>query len=57
VKYLIEEKGGDVKAANNASDTPLHRAVEVCHWDVMEYLIEKGADVKVAYKDGNTPLH
>ncbi|CAK9253192.1 unnamed protein product, partial [Sphagnum jensenii] len=44
-------------AADNIGDTPLHRAAEKGHLDVVKYLVEKGADVKAANKYGYTPLH
>jgi ankyrin repeat protein len=58
MKYLVEEKGADVKAVNKYSDTPLHRAAYNGKLDVVKYLVEeKGADVKVANKYNDTPLH
>jgi ankyrin repeat protein len=40
VKYLVEEKGADVKAANKDGNTPLHGAAR----NVVKYLEEKAAD-------------
>jgi ankyrin repeat protein len=58
LKYLVGEKGADIKAANNHGDTPLHWAAESGKLDVLKFLVEeKGADVKAANNHGDTPLH
>ncbi|HEY6438198.1 MAG TPA: ankyrin repeat domain-containing protein, partial [Ignavibacteriaceae bacterium] len=46
VKYLVEEKGADVKAANKYGRTPVHWAAKNGDLDVVKYLVEKDADVK-----------
>jgi ankyrin repeat protein len=38
VKYLVEEKGADVKAADKDGYTPLHRAARNGNLDVVKYL-------------------
>jgi ankyrin repeat protein len=57
VKYLVEEKGADVKAVDVYGNTPLHRASQNGHLDVVKYLVEKGADFQAVDKVGDTPLH
>ncbi len=38
VKYLVEEKGADVKAANKDDDTPLQLADRYGYLHIVEYL-------------------
>jgi ankyrin repeat protein len=47
VKYLVGEKGADVKATNKDGDTPLHWAAANGKLDVVKYLEEnaKAADI------------
>ena len=45
VRYLVEEVGADVSAADNNGYTPLHGAGLTAENDVIEYLVAMGADV------------
>ena len=47
VKYLVEQIGIDVNAADDKGYTPLHGASLIGQNDVIDYLISKGADVKL----------
>ncbi len=57
VHKLIEKDPDVVHARNQHWSTPLHVAIQVGHYDVVELLIEKGADVNAKNVHGNTPLH
>lgn len=55
VKFLIE-KGGDVNAKNNDTQTALHGAAFLGRIKVVQLLVENEADVNARNKDGQTPL-
>jgi ankyrin repeat protein len=60
VKYLVEEKGADVKAADKDGYTPLHWAARYGKWDVVKYLkeIAKAAKANIkSSKRGALPSH
>ena len=50
------ELGGDVNAANNDGDTPLHGAAWRGANDIILRLVEEGAELHVVNKRGYTPL-
>ena len=56
IKYLVEETGADVNAADHEGNTPLHlcasRGVNEC----IKYLVAKGADVMRVNREGNTTV-
>lgn len=54
VKYLVEELGFDVNAADFKSYTPLHYAAARGDNEMILYLVSKGADAKAVTKDGVT---
>jgi ankyrin len=56
VAALALSLGGDVKAANNAGDTALHRAAAKGSNKLIEFLVERGARLDVQNKRGQTPL-
>jgi cytochrome c len=54
---LLIAKGADVSATDSRGFTPLHRAAEYGHLEVVKVLIGGGADVNAASEDNDTPLH
>jgi ankyrin repeat protein len=56
VVALAVSLGGDVRAANHAGDTALHRAAARGSTRLAAYLIEHGARLDVENKRGQTPL-
>ncbi|MDL0124466.1 ankyrin repeat domain-containing protein [Halobacterium salinarum] len=50
------ERGININAQDYEGKTPLHRALELEHYDVAELLIERGADVNVIDDHGRPPL-
>ena len=54
VKYLVEELGFDVNAADFRGYTALHYAAARGDDEMIVYLVSKGADVKAEGKDGVT---
>lgn len=56
VAALAVSLGGDVKAANKAGDTALHRAAAKGSNKLIEFLVERGARLDVENRRGQTPL-
>lgn len=56
VKFLVQELGANVNAANNAGDTILHAAAAQGADDIVQYLVEKEANLDTKNKLGWTPL-
>jgi len=54
VRYLVEELGFDVNAADFKGYTPLHYAAARGDNEMIRYLVAKGANVKSVSKDGVT---
>ncbi|MCC7124414.1 MAG: ankyrin repeat domain-containing protein [Acidobacteria bacterium] len=54
VKYLIEELGADVNAADHEGNTALHHAAARGDVEMINYLVSKGADVKRVNREGQT---
>ncbi len=54
IKTLIGE-GANINGSSFA-DSPLKKAIEGDHKEVVAFLVEKGADVNTKTKDGLTPL-
>ena len=50
VRYLVQEVGADVNAADTQGYTPLHGAALTANTEVMAYLVAVGADVKARAK-------
>jgi len=54
VKYLVEELGVDVNAADHEGNTALHNAAARGDVEMIKYLVSKGADVKAVNREGKT---
>jgi len=54
VKYLVEEPGADVNAADHEGNTALHQAAARGDVAMIEYLVSKGADVTRVNREGQT---
>jgi ankyrin repeat protein len=54
VKYLVEELGADVNAADHDGNTALHNAAARGDVEMIKYLVSKGADVKAVNREGKT---
>jgi len=54
VKYLIEETGADVNAADHEGNTALHHAASRGDIEMIQYLVSKGADVTRVNREGQT---
>lgn len=56
IKYLVEELGADVNAADHEGNTPLHLAASRGDNDSILFLVSKGADVTRVNREGNTTV-
>jgi len=56
IKYLVEETGADVNAADHEGNTPLHLCASRGDNECINYLVSKGADVKRVNREGNTTV-
>ena len=54
VKYLVEELGADVNAADHEGNTALHQAAARGDVAMIDYLVSKGADVTRVNREGQT---
>jgi ankyrin repeat protein len=54
VKYLVEETGADVNAADHEGNTALHMAAARGDVEMIKYLVSKGADVTRVNREGQT---
>jgi ankyrin repeat protein len=54
VKYLVEELGADVNAADHEGNTALHHAAARGDNAMILYLVSKGANVKAVDREGRT---
>ncbi len=54
VKYLVEELGADVNAADHEGNTALHQAAARGDIAMIEYLVSKGADVTRVNREGQS---
>ncbi len=54
VKYLVEELGADVNAADHEGNTALHQAAARGDVAMIVYLVSKGADVTRVNREGQT---
>jgi ankyrin repeat protein len=56
VKYLVEELGADVNAADHDGNTALHHAAARGDNEMILYLVSKGASVKAVDREGRTTV-
>ena len=56
VRYLVEELGADVNAADHEGNTALHNAASRGDNEMILYLVSKGADVKAVNREGKTTV-
>jgi ankyrin repeat protein len=56
VKYLVEELGADVNAADHEGNTALHHAAARGDNEMILYLVGKGANVKAVDREGRTTV-
>ncbi|HUQ87215.1 MAG TPA: ankyrin repeat domain-containing protein [Vicinamibacterales bacterium] len=56
IKYLVEETGADVNAADHEGNTPLHLCAARGDNECIKYLVSKGADVMRVNREGNTTV-
>jgi len=54
VKYLVEETGADVNAADHEGNTALHHAAARGDVEMIKYLVSNGADVTRVNREGQT---
>jgi uncharacterized protein len=54
VKYLVEELGADVNAADHEGNTALHNAAARGDVEMIRYLVAKGANVQAVNREGRT---
>ncbi|HWI20341.1 MAG TPA: ankyrin repeat domain-containing protein [Vicinamibacterales bacterium] len=56
VKFLVEELGQDVNAADHEGNTALHHAAARGDNEMILYLVSKGANVKAVDREGRTTV-
>ena len=56
VKYLVEELGADVNAADHEGNTALHHAAARGDNEMILYLVSKGANAKAIDREGRTTV-
>jgi ankyrin repeat protein len=56
VKYLVEELGADVNAADHEGNTAMHHAAARGDNEMILYLVSKGANVKAVDREGRTTV-
>ncbi len=56
IKYLVEELGADVNAADHEGNTPVHLAASRGDNESILFLVAKGADVMRVNREGNTTV-
>ncbi len=54
VRYLVEELGADVNAADHEGNTALHNAAARGDIEMIDYLMARGADVTVINREGKS---
>ena len=56
LKYLVEELGADVNAADYEGNTAVHNAASRGDLDMIKYLVSKGAVVTTVNRAGQTTV-
>ncbi|HEX6162343.1 MAG TPA: ankyrin repeat domain-containing protein [Vicinamibacterales bacterium] len=56
IKFLVEEMGADVNAADHEGNTPVHLCASRGDNECITYLVSKGADVTRVNREGNTTV-
>jgi uncharacterized protein len=56
IKFLVEEMGADVNAADHEGNTPAHLCASRGDNECIKYLVSKGADVTRVNREGNTTV-
>jgi ankyrin repeat protein len=54
VKYLVEEMGADINAADHEGNTALHQAAARGDVEMIRYLVAKGATAKAVNREGQS---
>jgi ankyrin repeat protein len=54
VKYLVEELGADVNAADHEGNTALHQAAARGDVEMIQYLVSKGANARAINREGQS---
>jgi ankyrin repeat protein len=54
VKFLVEEMGADVNAADHEGNTALHQAAARGDVEMIKYLVSKGANAKAVNREGQS---
>jgi ankyrin repeat protein len=54
VKYLVEELGADVNAADHEGNTALHQAAARGDVEMIKYLVSRGANAKAINREGQS---
>jgi uncharacterized protein len=56
IRFLVEEMGADVNAADHEGNTPVHLCASRGDNECIKYLVSKGADVTRLNREGNTTV-
>ncbi len=56
-KFLLESNKININSQNKEGDTPLHKAIEIGNYKLINLLLENNADTNIQNKLNETPLH
>ncbi|WP_374699426.1 ankyrin repeat domain-containing protein [Wolbachia endosymbiont (group A) of Limnophora tigrina] len=54
--YIHFDQRANIEAKDDDGRTPLHRAAERGHKEIVEFLVDQGASIETKSKDNKTPL-